>query len=123
MKIVSKPIVEPELWQKLVKKNPALREALMNPNTDFMTKLLFDARFLEKKLGKELTYWSNSLVKIKAVLSEKKALDAKKLAKELSMKEAELGELLTYLKNLAEIKEEKGKYSLNENNPFSKLFL
>jgi len=119
---MSEPIVENSLWQKAVALNPELRDAVMNPNTDFMTKLLFDARFLAKKSNKELTYWSNLIFKLKWLLREKKALSKQQIAKELKVSDLELDEILKYLSGLAEVKEEKGKFSLNYLNPFSKPF-
>lgn len=118
----SKPIVENETWNRLVAMNPLLREALMNPNTDFMTKLLFDARILSQRKGKELTHWSNLIVKTKLALHEKKGLALKQIASKLKAEETDLTDVIAYLKGMAEIKEEKGKYSLNYNNPFSKPF-
>ena len=94
----------------------------MNPNTDFMTKLLFDARWFEKKLGKEMTYWSNAIVKIKLLLSEKNGLNTKDIASKIKYPEADVQGVLDYLKGMAEILEEKGKDSLNLKNAFSSMF-
>jgi len=102
--------------------NESLKEAVMNPNTDFMTKLLFDARFFNKKLGKEITYWSNAIFALKLLLHEKKALDEKGIEKALKIPSTDLKEMLSYLKNMSEILEEEGKYSLNYANLFSKIF-
>jgi len=117
---MSKPIIDQQTWEECARLNNSLKEAILNPNTDFMTKLLFDARLLEKRTGKELTYWSNVIVKIKLLLSKNKALTAKEIASKTGLEEAD--ELLTYLKGMAEVLEENGKYKINYNNPFSKLF-
>lgn len=120
--MASKPVIENETWQKLIKKNELLREAVMNPNTDFMTKLIFDAKFLETKNNKEITHWSNLIVKIKLLLSEKKGLTMKEISKKLKAEESDVQIVLGYLKGMAEVLEEKGKYSINMNNAFSKMF-
>lgn len=99
-----------------------LKEAIMNPNTDFMTKLLFDARWLEKKYGQDLTYWSNAIVKTKFLLSEKKSLNVKEIASKIKHPEADVQAILDYLKGMAEILEDKGKYTLNLKNAFSSMF-
>src|SRR3989344_4654204 len=117
---MSKPLIENELWEKAFRMNEAMQEAILNPNTDFMTKLLFDARFFQKKLGKEVSYWSNAIFSIKMLLYEKKALVAKEITKQVRLSEKEATELLSYLKNMSEIIEEKGKYKLNSENSFSK---
>mgnify|MGYP001346115897 CR=1 FL=1 len=102
--------------------SPELKEAIMNPNTDFMTKLLFDAKYLEKKTGVEITHWSNIIVKTKLLLSEKKGLNVKEIASKINYSEADVQAVLDYLKGMAEILEEKGKYSLNLKNAFSSMF-
>lgn len=94
----------------------------MNPNTDFMTKLLFDARQFVKKSGKEITYWSNAIVKIKLLLSEKNSLNVKDIASKIKYPEAEVQSIIDYLKGMAEVLEEKGNYSLNFKNAFSSMF-
>ncbi|MCR4369366.1 MAG: hypothetical protein NUV67_05670 [archaeon] len=116
------PIIENSLWQKAVKHNNELKAAVMNPNTDFMTKLLFDARIFQKRKGKETAYWSNLIFKTKFLLSQKKALTPKQIASLVIAPEAEIFEILAYLLGMAEVKEAKGKYSLNYSNPFSKIF-
>ncbi|HLC93215.1 MAG TPA: hypothetical protein VJH23_05930 [archaeon] len=118
----SKPLIAQELWEKAFSMNEHMREALINPNTDFMTKLLFDARFFEKKLGKDVAYWSNAIFALKMLLHEKKAVAGAEIAKQTGMSENEAKELISYLKNMSEILEEKGKYSLNYVNLFSKMF-
>ncbi|HZX20126.1 MAG TPA: hypothetical protein VFF13_03880 [archaeon] len=119
----SKPVIENETWQKLIKKNELLREAVMNPNTDFMTKLIFDAKFLQTKNLQELTHWSNLIVKIKLLLSEKKGLSMKEITKKLKESESDVQIVLAYLKGMAEVLETKEKYSINANNAFSKMFV
>ena len=119
----SKPMLESDIWEKCVSLSDELKEAVMNPNTDFMTKLLFDARFFSKKTGKEIAYYSNLIVKIKLLLHEKKQLSEKDIAKLAKITEGEAKELLSYLKNMSEILlDGEGKYSLNYSNPFSKPF-
>ena len=119
---MEKPLIDAKAWEKAVALNDTLKEAVMNPNTYFMTKLLFDSRFFAKKTGKEVPYWSNSIFKLKLALHEKKALGEKPLAKAVGIGSAELKELLSYLKNMGEITEAGGKISLNYANPFSKVF-
>lgn len=94
----------------------------MNPNTDFMTKLLFDAKWFEKKYDHDLTYWSNAIVKIKLLLSEKKSLNVKEIASKIKYHEADVQAVMEYLKGMAEVLQEKGKYSLNLKNAFSSMF-
>ena len=119
---MTKPLIEQELWQKAFSMGVAMRDALINPNTDFMTKLLFDANFFQKKLGKDVPHWSNAIFGIKMCLHEKKGATEKQIVKASRLKESECAELLSYLRNMSEILEAKGKYSLNYSNLFSKPF-
>ena len=119
---MTKPLIEPALWQKAFSMNETMREAISNPNTDFMTKLLFDARFFEKKLGRDVAYWTNAIFALKMLLHEKSATE-KQIMKETGLGAKESAELLAYLKNMSEILAEgKEKYVLNYQNPFSKVF-
>ncbi|MEK6958139.1 MAG: hypothetical protein AABW99_04155 [archaeon] len=118
---MEKPIISNDYWQKAFSLNPVLGEAISNPNTDFMTKLLFDARFFQKKFGKEITYWSSAIFAAKLILSEK-GFSAKELAKKAKVPEKHMNEVLSYLKNMAEIEEKNGKFALNYASPFSKMF-
>ncbi len=115
-------MLENDTWEKAVNLSEALKEAVMNPNTDFMTKLIFDAKFLQKKTGKELTHWSNAIVKLKLCLHENKGSDLNGISKNTGLAEKDLQEIIPYLKNMSEILEENGKYSLNYTNLFSKPF-
>ena len=115
-------MIEQKLWEKAVSMNDSLKEAIMNPNTDFMTKLIFDAHFLSKKFGNDVAYWSNAVFSLKMFLHENGATDSKSISKKLKLKQKETTELLNYLKGMAEVSEEKGKYSLNYSNLFSKVF-
>ena len=120
---MEKPMIENELWQKAFAMNPALQEAIMNPNTDFLTKLLFDARFLQKKHGKEIHYWTNAIFKVKMYLHEKKGATEQQIVKGTGLPSSECSELLNYLKNMSEIlMDDNGKHALNYTNMFSKVF-
>lgn len=119
---MSKPIIENELWQKAFALNPELKAAIINPNTDFMTKLLFDARFIQKKHGKELTYWSNLIFSIKMLLMEKSKLNITGISEGAKAEENDVAEVVKYLANMGELIEESGKYSLALSSPFSKMF-
>ncbi len=119
---IIKPLIGNELWQKALSMGGEMPEAISNPNTDFMTKLLFDARFFQKKLGKDVAYWSSAIFALKMLLSEKAATE-KEIRKATGINEKESAELLAYLKNMSEILQEgKGKYALNYANSFSKIF-
>ncbi|HIH09703.1 MAG TPA: hypothetical protein HA254_03445 [Candidatus Diapherotrites archaeon] len=118
----SRPLIETALWEKAFSKSEALKDAIINPNSDFMTKLLFDARFFAKRSGKEISYYSNAIFALKMALAENGALGAKQLADKAKLGEKEALELLAYLANMSEVGEEEGKYSLNYANNYSKVF-
>ena len=121
---ITEPLIKQSHWDKAVSFSRVLSEAVMNPNTDYMTKLLFDSRLFVKKFGKDVPYWSNALFAVKMVLAEQgnKGLTAERLAKETKISARDLSEVLKFLVSMAELEEKKGKYSLNLSNPFSKIF-
>ncbi len=118
---MSEPIIPTDLFERAMEMGGEMREAVLNPNTDFMTKLLFDARFLSKKLGKGQNHWSQAIFSLKMALRAK-ALSEGEIVKKTGLSKAEAAELLSYLKNMSEISEGAGKYSLNYGNAFSKIF-
>ncbi|PIN84694.1 MAG: hypothetical protein COV47_06095 [Candidatus Diapherotrites archaeon CG11_big_fil_rev_8_21_14_0_20_37_9] len=118
---MSKPLIDAETWAKATSLNEELKSAIMNPNTDFMTKLLFDSRQLVKKQGNEIPYWSNSIVKTKLLLMEK-PLGKDELAKKLNIPKKDADTIIAYLIPMAEIVESEEKYSINKTNAFSKIF-
>ncbi len=119
---MTNPLIENTLWQKAFLMGETMREAISNPNTDFMTKVLFDARFFQKKLGKDVSYWSNAIFTLKMLLHEKGTATEQQITKGTALEPKESSELLAYLKNMSEILEQGGKYSLNYTNLFSKIF-
>lgn len=118
---MSEPIISAELFDKAMAMGEEMQKAVLNPNTDFMTKLLFDARFLSKKFGKSQNHWSQAIFSLKMALHGK-ALSEGEVAKSLGLAKPEVTELLSYLKNMSEIAWQGGKYSLNYTNQFSKPF-
>jgi hypothetical protein len=119
---MSKPIIENSLWQKAFALNPEMKEAIINPNTDFMTKLLFDARFFQKNFGNELTYWSNLIFSIKFLLMENGSMDINSISKISGFEERHVAEVVKYLAHMGELIEENGQYKLAMSSPFSKIF-
>jgi hypothetical protein len=119
---MSKPIIENSLWQKAFALNSEMKEAIINPNTDFMTKLLFDARFFQKNFGKELAYWSNLIFSIKFLMMENGSLDITSISKIGGFEERDVVEVVKYLVHMGELIEEKGQYKLAMSNPFSRIF-
>lgn len=119
---MQKPIIPPELFQCAMQMNDEMREAVINPNTDFMTKLLFDARLLSKKLGKDVPYWSSALFSLKMLLMDNPGLGNAEIAKQLKIPAKEVEEITRYLLPMAEITQEGGKFFLNFSNPFSRMF-
>lgn len=118
---ISKPIIETEIWQQAFGLNEEMKIAITNPNTDFMTKLLFDARFFQKKFGKEVSDWSNAIFKFKWALVESGKSGAE-LASVLGLPENEISEIGKYLVGMGELTEQNGVYTLNLKSPFSKMF-
>ncbi|GEM_PF-5424459 len=120
---MSEPIIPKELFDRAIGMNEEMREAVMNPNTDFMTKLLFDARYLSKKLGGPHTHYSQAIFSIKMALLDTPRQGAKELAKHLKIPEKEVSEIIGYLLPMAEIRgDARGGLSLNAANPFSRMF-
>ncbi|MEM4257451.1 MAG: hypothetical protein QXD98_03765 [Candidatus Diapherotrites archaeon] len=119
---MQKPLIEKEIWNKALNLNSKLKEAIINPNSDFMTKLLFDARFFCKKNGKEISYYTNLIFKIKMFLAEKKVMNVGNLSKNLNVEEKELKEIIDYLVNCGEILRIEENFSLNKESPYSKMF-
>ena len=123
---MSDPIIPRELFDRAMQMNPEMAEAVLNPNTDFMTKLLFDARFLAKKTGKPQMHWSQGIFALKMLLMERPGLHLHQIEKELSLPHKDVEEMANYLCGMAEIKKEgegeAAKYSLNSQNSFSRMF-
>lgn len=120
---MSEPIIPKELFDRAIGMNGEMREAVMNPNTDFMTKLLFDARYLSKKLGKPQNHCSQAIFSLKMALLGRPGQGVKEIAKHLALPEKEVSEIVGYLLPMDEIKDNgKGGLSLNVANPFSRMF-
>lgn len=119
---MQKPLIEWSVWEKALALNSSLKEAIINPNSDFMTKLLFDARFFRQKNGKEISYYTNLIFKIKMALFEKKELSIKELETTFFSEKQDLVEILEYLVNCGEVLKEKETFTLNKESPYSKIF-
>ena len=115
-------MIENEIFQKAIAMGEPMRSEAANPNSELMTKLLFDARFLCKKLGGEVPYWASAIFRLKMILSENEASKAE-LEQEMGIKGQHFSEIIAYLKNMSEIMEKDMVLSLNPTNPFSKIFV